>query len=587
MGTAIGIDLGTTNTVVAAVRDGRAVTLDDEQGRRLIPSVVSFHPSGQVLVGQPAKERRYNDPSNTVYSVKRLIGRPWKSQEVQESLTRFPFELREGPKETTMAVVRGEQYALPEISAFVLRRAKQIAEARLGETVDRAVITVPANFNDLQRAATKVAGKLAGLEVLRILNEPTAAALAYGQSIAQSERIAIYDLGGGTFDVTLLDLSGSVFEVLATAGDTSLGGDDIDVLVADRIATQLREIHRFDARANPEAFGRLRLLAEDLKIRLSTEEELSINVTDIAHGEGGAPLSMRFRLNRTELEHIAKPLIEKTMEVARFAIDTIGLRRDQFERIILVGGSTRMPLVARRVEEFFGRPPFLKVNPDEVVALGAAIQAFSLNKDARKPPAARYGPDSTISGVTQTQVTMQTIQTVQTQLTQQTMLTGGAPTIERTVPPEILRASVTQPGFAPLPPRPAAGVPMTKEDDPFASLDEMPRGPAAGTPSSATIKAAAAAGQEDPSMSFKVQLPDLDDPTLTKNTKAPIRPQAQKKPPPLPSKKPPVPSPSQPKGQIPENPAVLSGMRQKGCCLIFAPAWMESRIWNTANNREG
>src|SRR5258706_6546875 len=229
MGVAVGIDLGTTNTVVAAVRDGRAVTLADEEGRRLIPSVVSFHPNGSVLVGEGAKDRRLIDPANTVYSVKRLIGRSWQSEEVQQARGRFPFELKEGAKNSTLVMARGENYALPEISAFVLRRAKAIAEAALGETVDRAVVTVPANFNDLQRASTKVAGKLAGLEVLRILNEPTAAALAYGQTTTAAERLAVYDLGGGTFDITLLDLSGNVFEVLATAGDTALGGDDFDL----------------------------------------------------------------------------------------------------------------------------------------------------------------------------------------------------------------------------------------------------------------------------------------------------------------------------------------------------------------------
>jgi molecular chaperone DnaK len=401
MGT-IGIDLGTTNTVVAAVRDGRASTIEDEEGSRLIPSIVAFHPNGSVLVGRTAKERRYMDPTSTIYSVKRLIGRPWSSTEVQESRTRFPFDLLEGPKDSTMVVARGEQYALPEISAFVLRRAKQIAEARLGETVDKAVITVPANFNDLQRAATKVAGKLAGLEVMRILNEPTAAALAYGQQIAQSERIAIFDLGGGTFDITLLDLSGQVFEVLATGGDTSLGGDDIDVLIADRMSAQFREIHRFDPRAYPESFGKLRLLAEKLKIDLSTEQEVWMNLPEIGFGEGGAPLSIRFRMNRTEIEHMVRPLIEKTIEVTRFAIDTIGQRKEAFDRVILVGGATRMPVVARAVEAYFCKPPFVRVNPDEVVALGAAIQAYSLTKGARSNrPKMPSLAESTPSGVTQ------------------------------------------------------------------------------------------------------------------------------------------------------------------------------------------
>ncbi len=384
MSVPIGIDLGTTNTVVAAVIAGRAVTLEDEHKSRLIPSIVSFHPSGSVLVGAAGRDRRLIDSSNTIFSIKRLIGRPWKSAEVQQAIGRFPFDLREGPKETTMVVARGEHYALPEISAFVLRRAKQIAEAQLGETVDKAVITVPANFNDLQRAATKVAGKLAGLEVLRILNEPTAAALAYGQSIAESERIAIFDLGGGTFDITLLDLSGSVFEVLATAGDTALGGDDVDVLIADRMSDQFVQIHRFDPRTNSESFAKLRIAAESLKIRLSTEMEASVELNEIGYGEGGAALSIRFRMTRAELEHLARDLLAQTIDVTRFAIETIGQKKDKFDRVILVGGATRMPLVARKVEEYFAKPPYLKVNPDEVVALGAAIQAYSLDRSAKK-----------------------------------------------------------------------------------------------------------------------------------------------------------------------------------------------------------
>src|SRR5580693_6911810 len=287
MGVAVGIDLGTTNTVVGVVRDGRALTLADEGGRRLIPSVVSFHPTGKVLVGELAKERRMVDPQNTIYSVKRLIGRTWDMEEVQRARRALPFELVEGPKQGVAVVARGETYMLPEISAFVLRRTKAVAESALGEAVDRAVITVPANFNDLQRAATKLAGKLAGLEVLRILNEPTAAALAYGQSTGERERIAVYDLGGGTFDITLLDLSGNVFEVLATAGDTALGGDDIDLVIADLMAEQIVRSHRFDPRVDVVEFAKLRIYAEKLKLQLSTETEATIEINDVGRGEGG------------------------------------------------------------------------------------------------------------------------------------------------------------------------------------------------------------------------------------------------------------------------------------------------------------
>src|SRR4051812_25463277 len=261
MSVAIGIDLGTTNTVVAAVVDGVAVTLEDEHARRLLPSCVSFHPSGTVLVGDAARERRLIDPENTVFSVKPLIGRLFDSEEVVAARGRFPFKLSEGAKNSTMVHARDVHYALPEISAFVLRRAKAIAERALGGPVDRAVITVPANFNDLQRASTKIAGKLAGLDVLRILNEPTAAALAYGQSVAKAEKLAVYDLGGGTFDITLLDLTGNVFEVLATAGDTALGGDDIDRVLATKVALDVVNRFNVDPRTSPATAARLTFLA--------------------------------------------------------------------------------------------------------------------------------------------------------------------------------------------------------------------------------------------------------------------------------------------------------------------------------------
>jgi molecular chaperone DnaK len=380
MSHAIGIDLGTTNTVVAAVADGVAVTLEDEQKRRLLPSVVSFHPSGTVLVGDAARERRLIDPENTIFSVKPLIGRPYDSDEVKAARGRFPFQFSEGAKNSTMVLARDVAYALPEISAFVLRRAKAIAEHALGGTVDRAVITVPANFNDLQRASTKIAGKLAGLEVLRILNEPTAAALAYGQSIAKAEKIAVYDLGGGTFDITLLDLTGNVFEVLATAGDTSLGGDDLDRLLAERMSLEVIKRFNYDPRTNPVAFARLRFMAEEVKKQLSSQLSVDQEIAGIGYTEGGAPISMTMTISREELDRIALPLIERTISVAKQSVEIINLNPKDFDRVILVGGSTRMPLAARLVEQLFGQAPHLKVNPDEVVALGAAIQAHALNR---------------------------------------------------------------------------------------------------------------------------------------------------------------------------------------------------------------
>jgi molecular chaperone DnaK len=387
----IGIDLGTTNTVVAAVRDGRATAIADEHGQTLIPSVVSFHPNGSVLVGRAAKERRLVDASNTVYSIKRLIGRSWDTEEVRRARTRFAFQMREGPGQATLVVGRGETYTLPEISAFVLRRAKQVAEAALGEKVERAVITVPANFNDLQRAATKVAGRVAGLEVLRILNEPTAAALAYGYGKTTSERLAVYDFGGGTFDVTLLDLSDNVFEVLATSGNTFLGGDDIDLAIAERIATEFLAKYRYDPRSNPQSFERLRVAAEQIKQRLSFDQEAEVTISDVAHGAGGKALDFAYRLTRSELERLIVPILDRTFDVCQEALGIARLTPRDFDQVLLVGGSTRTPLVKKRAEAFFGHEVRSNLSPDEVVALGAAIQANALTGIERRrgtiPPA--------------------------------------------------------------------------------------------------------------------------------------------------------------------------------------------------------
>jgi molecular chaperone DnaK len=287
-----------------------------------------------------------------------------------------------------VVVARGEKLTLPEISAFVLRHAKVVAEAALGEPVDRAVITVPANFNDLQRAATKTAGALAGLDVMRILNEPTAAALAYGQD-QHRERIAVFDLGGGTFDISLLDLADNVFEVLATAGDTALGGDDIDTIIAERMVEDMLAKHRFDARTMPAGFARLRIVGEQMKCALSTSEEYQVEVDDFVPGHRGASVKWRFRMTRPELEWASLVIVERTLTVCQRALEAAGLTPSQLDRIILVGGATRMPMVARKVEQFFGRAPIVRVNPDEVVALGAAIQADLLDRSPKRsqPPA--------------------------------------------------------------------------------------------------------------------------------------------------------------------------------------------------------
>jgi len=384
MASVVGIDLGTTNTVVAVVRGGKAMVLADENGNRLLPSVVSFHPNGEVLVGVKARERRLVDARNTVYSIKRLIGRSWQSDEVEKARGRFPFELREGPTHGPLVVARNETYTLPEISAFVLRRAKEIAEKALGEPVERAVVTVPASFNDLQRASTKVAAREAGLEVLRILNEPTAAALAYGFGKSGSERIAVYDFGGGTFDLTLLDLSGNVFEVIATAGDSFLGGDDVDQVIADRIAMSVIQQTRYDPRQDVQVMERLRAAAEQVKIALSSQLDMHVELKEVGYGPGGSPIDVKFQMSRNELEQLSTPLIDRTFKVCGEALQLARVQTDAFDNIILVGGSTRIPAVRRKVESYFGKKPMDRVNPDEVVAIGAAIQAAALTGAERR-----------------------------------------------------------------------------------------------------------------------------------------------------------------------------------------------------------
>lgn len=388
-GPVLGIDLGTTNSVVA-VHDGKAPSvLPDEDGLLLIPSVVSFHPSGEVLVGRKARQRRLIDAESTVYSVKRLIGRPFRSEEVRRARDRFPFEIAEAPTGGVVVRVRGESHTLAEISAYVLREVRRVAERSHQMECNQAVVTVPANFNELQRNATRAAGRIAGLDVLRILNEPTAAALAYGYGRGSRERIAVFDLGGGTFDLTILELSGEVFEVLATAGDTYLGGDDIDELLADQMAKAFLKHHRYDAKANRQAYERLRVAAEETKCRLTEEEETKLRVEELAFGEGGVSLDLAFGLKRRNLETMAQPLIARCFDVCEEAMRVAGIRPTQLDNIVLVGGATRMPLVKRMVEEYFGRRPLDTIDPDLVVAKGAAIQGHALSGVRQPRPVGR------------------------------------------------------------------------------------------------------------------------------------------------------------------------------------------------------
>lgn len=379
--TAVGIDLGTTNTVVAAVRDGRGVALKDKAGHALLPSVVHFPESGSPVVGRAARDARSRHPSSTVFSVKRLLGRAWDSEPVQTARGRFPFELVEGPSKATLVRCHGINYTLPEISALVLEAARDIASHRLGEAVTEAVITVPANFNDLQRAATKAAAGVAGLDVLRIINEPTAAALAYGFGRQGRERVAVYDFGGGTFDVTLLDLSENVFEVLSTSGNTFLGGDDIDGVILEQLIGHLKKQSGVDAGDYPETLELLRAAAETLKCELSNRSVATTHIPDIWNGADRTPIALEFTLKRSEFEQLAEPHVSRTLKVCQEALDVAGLTTKDLDEVLLVGGSTRIPLVRRRISSFFGKMPQGRINPDEVVAIGASIQAMALSPE--------------------------------------------------------------------------------------------------------------------------------------------------------------------------------------------------------------
>ena len=445
-GPVIGIDLGTTNSVVAVADKNGARVLSDEDGV-LIPSVVSFHPSGDVLVGSNAKERRLLDAQNTVYSVKRLIGRPYTSYEVTQARDRFAFELSEGPSGGVLVTARGETYTLSEISAFVLRHVRKVAETALETECGQAVVTVPANFNELQRSATKAAGRVAGLEVLRILNEPTAAALAYGYNKTSNERVAVYDLGGGTFYITILQLAGDVFEVLATAGDTFLGGDDVDSAIADHMAAQFLEQSRYDVRQDRQAYERLKAAAEWAKIQLSDKPQVKLCIEELAYGDGGKALNLDFALTRDQLEHMCQPLVARSFDVCEDAMKAAGLRPTQLDNVILVGGSTRIPLLQRMVAEYFGRKPLADIDPDLVVAQGAALQALSLAEPAHKAALGRVALKKVAQPTTGSKPQVTAEMTFEDEITN----VGERPPLP---PPPVARAArkATLPGQAPPPP---------------------------------------------------------------------------------------------------------------------------------------
>lgn len=379
----LGIDLGTTNSVVAYADDARVRVLRDEAGRLLTPSIVAFPPSGEVKVGYAARELRLRDPHNTIYSVKRLLGRPFDSPGVQEAIQKLPFALEKGPTGGVTVRVRGETLALPEISSFILRQLRQVAERALKATCGQAVITVPANFNELQRMATRDAAHIAGIEVLRILNEPTAAALAYGYRAHQAQRVAVYDFGGGTFDISILELSGDVIEVVSTAGDTSLGGDDLDRALAERIATRYAEQFGTAMALSQQTYARLVMAAERLKCQLSKRNVTDVTVKKLA-GADGQSRDFTFRIEQREIEALAEPYIQRTFGICEEALRLASLRPTQLDAVLLVGGQTRMPHVREKVSQFFGMPAQCSVDPDLAVAQGAAIQGYALSGAAAR-----------------------------------------------------------------------------------------------------------------------------------------------------------------------------------------------------------
>ncbi len=379
---AIGIDLGTTNSCVAVVENGTPEVIANRGGYRVTPSVVAISESGRRLVGHIAKRQAITNAENTAFAVKRLIGRTWSSPPVQAVKEIGPYQLVEGPHQDVRIKLRDQSFSIPEISAFVLQEMRFVAEQHLGHTVSKAVVTVPAYFNDNQRQATKDAGRIAGLEVMRIINEPTAAALAYGFGKKMEGRIAVYDLGGGTFDISILEISNGVFEVLSTAGDTFLGGEDFDRRIIDWLVTGFAKEHKVNLRKDPMAMQRLKDAAERAKCELSSVREAEINLPFITSTGPNQSLHLQRVLTRSKLEELTLDLIERTMDISKMTLDEAEIGAQDITEVVLVGGMTRMPKVQERVAAMFGRDPSKGVHPDEVVAVGAAIQADALMEKA-------------------------------------------------------------------------------------------------------------------------------------------------------------------------------------------------------------
>jgi molecular chaperone DnaK len=382
MAKAIGIDLGTTNSCVAVMEGNKPRVIENAEGARTTPSMVAFTDRGEVLVGQTAKRQSITNPENTIFAIKRLIGRRYDDPMTQKDKGMVPYKIVSGPNGDAWVEVKGKKYSPSQISAFILTKMKETAEAFLGQKVEQAVITVPAYFNDAQRQATKDAGRIAGLEVLRIINEPTAAALAYGLDKKGSGKIAVYDLGGGTFDISILEVGDGVFEVKATNGDTFLGGEDFDKRIMDYLADEFRKETGIDLRNDRLALQRLKDAAEKAKIELSSTTQTDVNLPFITADQNG-PKHLNMKLTRAKLEALVDDLIQRTVGPCRAALKDAGLQPSEINEVVLVGGQTRMPKVQETVEKLFGREPHKGVNPDEVVAIGAAIQAGVLQGDVK------------------------------------------------------------------------------------------------------------------------------------------------------------------------------------------------------------
>jgi molecular chaperone DnaK len=378
----IGIDLGTTNSCVSIMEGSQPKVLENAEGARTTPSVVAFTDDGEKLVGQPAKRQAVTNPENTIFAVKRLIGRNFEDPTVKKDIAAAPFKIVNSEKGDAWIEAKGEKYSPSQISAFILQKMKETAEKYLGQEVTKAVITVPAYFNDAQRQATKDAGKIAGLEVLRIINEPTAASLAYGLDKKQNKKIAVYDLGGGTFDVSILELGDGVFEVKSTNGDTFLGGEDFDNSIVDYLIAEFKKDNGIDLTSDKLALQRLKEAAEKAKIELSSAEQTDINLPFITADKTG-PKHINLKMTRAKLEALVEELIARTLPPCKTALSDAGISASDIDEIVMVGGMTRMPKVLAEVKNFFGKDPNKSVNPDEVVAMGAAIQAGVLQGDVK------------------------------------------------------------------------------------------------------------------------------------------------------------------------------------------------------------